>query len=332
MIESSIYFFSKAYLGHPRSYYPGYALSVSLHRIKEYKKSLEFAWECMKLDIDDKDIVQNLIFLQALNYKQLRMYEQASERYFKFLEITEQYKKYVEPQLKQWVWGLIALPMIDDRKKLCTLVEGFQNLLHYFSVENPKELSNNLYNYIKNEWNYSKDALKFIKQRKFFNCFTEQQIKNSLFKFIEDKGKYKWKVKLQEYSENEIIYFKETIASIVLSGDIILFSHESDITPGECMAKFKEGDVLASQYNTDLWRKEENWCITRTKTLLAQVEYEDLKKLMASKYSPKEEISIKVKHNYPILSMLSEITKFRLLNYAETHTFKRGELLCPQNK
>jgi len=67
--------------------------------------------------------------------------------------------------------------------------------------------------------------------------------------------------------------------------------------------------------------------LTRSHTLVAILTYENLKELWLSKYSPRGLIELKVQANYPIFSVLSEMIRFRLKNYAEIREYEGGQLI-----
>jgi len=137
---------------------------------------------------------------------------------------------------------------------VCKIVEGLQDLIDFHSIADKGEnVPDHLYNFSKHKWSSLIEALEFLMSCKFFNLFNKEHIKQCLFKKNNEKNsKRECQVKLKEYQKNEIIYFEENEATVILKGDVIMFSHEKDVTPGIFMAKFLEGDVLASQYNTDL--------------------------------------------------------------------------------
>lgn len=66
-------------------------------------------------------------------------------------------------------------------------------------------------------------------------------------------------IKLQRYKKEEVIYATGREVHIILIGEAIMKSHEQQVYPSKLLAKYGEGDVIGSVYDSKETLKLENW-------------------------------------------------------------------------
>jgi tetratricopeptide (TPR) repeat protein len=93
MLKTALFYFTKAYLRNLTSPIPVFGIAVALNKIGRTKNSLEFAKQWELMTIEDKIMKSNLIFLIAINNKELEYFEEAAKRYQEFLKLTEVQRK-----------------------------------------------------------------------------------------------------------------------------------------------------------------------------------------------------------------------------------------------
>ena len=96
------------------------------------------------------------------------------------------------------------------------------------------------YNLDQHKWrNFDKDKniiLDLLLERSFFIRFN----KNKFSRFLN-------KIKLRKFKNKDIIFVVDKVY-VILSGDIIIKSHATQIWPAKIIANYQEGDILRCKY------------------------------------------------------------------------------------
>lgn len=200
-LKAAAYYFGKAYLKHLKAPLPLFGLAVVLNRLKEFEDSLEFLKECSALPINDEFMKISIVFLQAMNYRKLAKYQEATERYLNFMNLTEQYRKSSTGKLKLSTWGLLMVPLIEDRRKITKFIENLKSMMDFYTIREPAENFDLVYNFRRHKWYSCEEGLKFIHKYKFFRFFPLETLKDVFVKDEIEQGKSKptFSVKLRMY-------------------------------------------------------------------------------------------------------------------------------------
>lgn len=103
----------------------------------------------MEDDIKDEEIINSARYLVAINYKTVGNIKYANDFYSTLAaEIDRKERK----ELTKYTWGLLLLPLIENRKTKIQNIENLFKLTKFYSVENPKDLFSSCYDFRLKRW------------------------------------------------------------------------------------------------------------------------------------------------------------------------------------
>ena len=87
--KTSLSWLAKAYISNPDAYEPVYALSVVLYRVGKHKNSLDFAYQWLNFAIPSEEIILNLKYILAVNWKRFSNMHKSNECYHDLISILD---------------------------------------------------------------------------------------------------------------------------------------------------------------------------------------------------------------------------------------------------
>jgi tetratricopeptide (TPR) repeat protein len=157
--------FAKAHLADPDRIEPFYAISVVCYRSDLNKISCNFALLWLADDTIDEEMKTNARYLAAISNKQGGNIKVANDFYSALAaEIDKKERK----ELTKYTWGLLLLPLIENRKTKVTNIENLYKLTMFYSVENPEDKFTNVYDFKNKMWLKESNGYDIIYENKLF--------------------------------------------------------------------------------------------------------------------------------------------------------------------
>ena len=121
------------------------------------------------------------------------------------------------------------IPMLEDRRKICEIVENLSLMLDFYWID---ESNHDILNYYLDNFNsnkYPHHVWEYLMQLNFFSRFSKEQLNLHVFP----------KMKLKKYFKDDVIYTDDMFVSIILSGEALLYSHKGRVYPSKLISRFK---------------------------------------------------------------------------------------------
>ena len=249
----------------------------------------------------------------------LRKYDSATYAYSQLFQII---RKYEHKVINRYTWGLLWVPMINDRRKITTMLENLQSIIDYICVQEPKDQISTTYSFETDKWISPEAAKLYIHSLKFFNRYPYDIFIEHIFPYI----------KLQKYKTKDlVVYTNNGEVHVILIGDVIMKSHESQVYPSRMMARYSEGDVIGSQFDTKESLKIENWWSTRCLTITAKIPSKQFSKIISMR-SQTAFLMIPVLQSSRIFKPLTKLTMFKVFSIIKRKSYTAGSLITAQSK
>lgn len=141
--------------------------------------------------IDEKDKVFdiNVTFLNAMNYRKLLDFEKAAEHYLSFMKMTELVNKRDTHILRHATWGLLLLPLYDNRRKVFQIVKNLQMMIEFYSTKIKEDTISQYYHFPTKTWSFLSPAVEQLQKLKFFERFDAEKLTEIMPKFVLTKYK-----------------------------------------------------------------------------------------------------------------------------------------------
>lgn len=88
-------------------------------------------------------------YLYALCYKQLKDYKNSNKYYKKFLEIAIKNKR---RELTKYIWGLVLLPILDEKKEIINFVDNVRDIVEFYGYKDDPHSINTFYDFRLKDW------------------------------------------------------------------------------------------------------------------------------------------------------------------------------------
>ncbi|CAI2379008.1 unnamed protein product [Moneuplotes crassus] len=311
-----------------------YGISLCNLMLGRYKESLDMIYQVSAMKKHSDRFKAKFLYLAALNNRKLGYYSDANVVYNQLIKIT----KYEDGRyLIKYTMGLILVPLVEDRNKITGLIESLSELIDFYCIDEPQDYISVSYSYEAEKWLFKENAISYLKTLKFFERFTTEELGKDVLPFL----------KLKKYKKDEIIFPDGKHVYIIISGDVILRSHEEKISPCKILARFRQGDVIGSEcdlpQNLKLkdegeveiaeTLKVENWCVVRCPTVTAVLKIEDFNRIF-DKISRIRDRFVKIPEiqSIHLFTHLSKITLHRILDIMKVVELPAGALISAQTK
>jgi hypothetical protein len=73
------------------------------------------------------------------------------------------------------------LLLTDDRKVTIDTVENLKSMIEFYGVGEPLDLISHIYDYTDNTWDKVNEAIEYLSTLKFFNRFSENDLRKKIF-------------------------------------------------------------------------------------------------------------------------------------------------------
>lgn len=135
--------------------------------------------------------------------------------------------------------------------------------------------------------------------------------------------------------KRELLFFKPDKVYIIISGNILMKNHETNILLPMTCAKFGEGDVLNYlQGESELFNSLETWFFAQVQSEVAVFDRDYFEEIWLQDIIT-EEIMLKrsLVCTYPMFKNLSELTTLTLVSEVfQIRKFKKGDIITLQSK
>ena len=173
------------------------------------------------------------------------------------------------------IFIMIQMPLEKDRKRLMQNVEQFASILNRYEERKDRKVlssmyikfldrNSNFYTIKENahpKWIDRKIhvAIKLLRNRSFFKRFRVERIREMLDE-----------MDLRIMSRDEILFFESDKVYVIISGTILMKSHEQNCENPETLGKFGEGSILNFlQEQSRTFYSIETWFTAQVETELA---------------------------------------------------------------
>lgn len=252
-------------------------------------------------------------YLYALCYKQLKDYKNSNKYYKKFLEIAIKNKR---RELTKYIWGLVLLPILDEKKEIINFVDNVKDIVEFYGYKDDPHSINTFYDFRLKDWkaDHIDEAVDFFHKWFFFSRFS----KHDLVAIINA-------IKLEQYNQNDVL-FTDNSLYVILNGEVLLY----DVI--NLRATYKQGDIIGSKYDSWETLKTESWWISRNKTIVAKMSRQKFDILWKKQRSNKKSLFMPYLQWNTLLKSVSDQTINLLCECMERRVYKAGSLISAQSK
>jgi len=221
--------------------------------------------------------------------------------------------------------------MIEERPKITSILENFQDYMSCFDYKDTQLNYQRYYDDKYDSWWKHDEFLSHLQNHKFFNIFTLEQLTNTLV-CKNENDEETLSLQLLTYRANSVMFMEKGKVGVLLGGSIELNSHKDDINSPITLSNLKEGDIIASPFDTGASSQQESWLISKCKTIVAVMSKIQYVKLWKEYHKPKMQLRQSFVSTLHIFNCLSAQTKFKVYNLCQRKKYNKGELICSQNK
>lgn len=117
-------------------------------------------------------------------------------------------------ELTKYIWGLILLPIITDKKEVIKHIENVKEIFEFYGFQQPEDRVSRTYDYWSNSWNQLKieESFSFLKSQFFFSRFDD----SDLLKYMEF-------IKLEKFDKNQVIFVDGDYVYVILIGQVLTY-------------------------------------------------------------------------------------------------------------
>jgi tetratricopeptide (TPR) repeat protein len=335
--RTALNWLAKAHLSNPNALEPIYACAIMCYRNRRYQIALDFAldWyrrlKSLKFTpqentyIKDENFELNLRYIIAICYKMIGNTKLSNEYYSK---LSAEIFAFESKDLVKYTWGLILLPLIEERTKKLEMMEDLKSIISYQCANWEKDELRHSYDYIQEKCFKLDDCIETIKkslstvQGHFFSAFSEEEFCDEIMPYLIIK-------KLQK---NDVIFTSRKSVSVVLQGDVIMKSHQTHLRPSKLLARYTKGDLIGWENDGGQSLENDSWWVARWMTIIAMIKYSDFKKIWKKRIEKLPNFALQKIKGCTIFKHLSEVTLVKLFDIIQSRNYPKGALICPQSK
>ena len=178
-----------------------------------------------------KDTVSDihLSYIQSMCNKKLKDHERAAEGYKALLK----HIKLSESKLTfKYVWGMLLILRCQDRKFVANQLDTFKELMDFYKPPEGEKTYIDVLAYLETHYTITQLQVKEepyaeqLQRLSFFRRFTVPQIIGMFPDML-----------LRKYDAQEVLIVDDSRIAVVLSGMVLMKSHEKDILPPKLLAR-----------------------------------------------------------------------------------------------
>jgi len=151
--------------------------------------------------------------------------------------------------LIRYTWGLILIPLVEERETKLHLVESLEQVPNFYKIEQEPDVLQYYYDYKHIKWFDYEEGTNIIKRVPFFRGFTDAEFDSKISPFFI----------LKKLDKNHVIFTRKREVSVVIQGDIILKSHAVKLIPSKSLARYTKGDIIGFTENEEAANQDDNW-------------------------------------------------------------------------
>ena len=195
-------------------------------------------------------------------------------------------------------------------------------MMNFLYIKPPNDTISKYFTLSDNTWRDIPSAAEALSHIKFFNRYN----KSELIKDILPRAK------LRIYDKDQIIFTNNNEVSVIWTGEVVWNSHKENTFPFKILAKYNQGDIIGSGYDTKSTLDFKNWWITRNKTITLYFTCEDFERIWIKQETIEKINTTIFIENYKLFKPLSIQSRYKILDLLESRIYKAGSLILPQSK